>query len=130
MGGYFTSAKDNILCLDEGQFLFCFVEETRHQIVGCVVCEARTFGYRIKVDSETDFVQRGEEREKCHFGVVKIWVHSSFRRKGIASLLMDSIRKHFIYGTKIQKQHIAFCQPTRCGKQFAEKYCQTKHILI
>ena len=129
--GYFTSTKDNILCLDKGQFLYCFVEETRHQIVGCVVCEARDFAYAIKVDSDSsDFVERSEEKVKCHFGVVKIWVHSLFRRKGVASLLMDCIRRNFIYGSWIVKMHIAFCQPTRCGKQFAEKYCGTKHILI
>merc|ERR1712228_340577 len=131
--GYFVSHKEQIYSLEQGQSLFCFVEETRHCIVGCVVCEYRTFAYQIKINSESmecDFIQRSSKKEKCQIGVVKIWVHPSHRRKGIGSLLMDCIQTKFVYATKINKKYIAFCQPTRCGKQFAQKYCKTKHILV
>jgi len=128
--GSFVSTSDNDLCLETGQSLYCIVEQSAQNIVGCVVCEPRTFAYKIKCDCERDFVQRTETKRKCHFGVVKIWVHPSFRQKGIGSKLLDAIRKNFIYGTQIETKHIAFCQPTRCGLIFAEKYCQTKEILV
>merc|ERR1712228_232703 len=121
------------IIFESAKYLVCFVEETRHCIVGCVVCEYRTFAYQIKINSEStecDFIERSSKKEKCQIGVVKIWVHPSHRRKGIGSLLMDCIQTNFVYATKINKKYIAFCQPTRCGKQFAQKYCKTKHILV
>lgn len=122
--------KEMVHSLDDNQSLYCFVEETGHKIVGCVVCEPREFAFKIKENVDGDIVERNDSKKKCFIGIVKIWIHSEFRRKCIASLLMDCIRTHFIYGTNVNKAHVAFCQPTRIGRSFAEKYCQTKQILV
>ena len=131
--------EDIVYSLDPNQSLYCFVEEKGRKIVGCVVCEPRTVGYKIKVkETENDDgdggddvnVERSDKEERCSIGIVKIWVHYEYRKKCVASLLMDCIRKTFIYGTEINKKYIGWCQPTRMGQAFAQKYCQTKQILV
>jgi len=125
---------DVVYSLDENQSLYCFVESTGHQIIGCVVCEPRQFAYNIKQSESRDWseehVEREQEEQQCYIGIVKIWVHAQHRRKCIASALMDCIRSTFIYGTRVQKQYIGWCQPTRIGRHFAQKYCQTNNILV
>merc|ERR1712129_220571 len=121
---------ETVRSLDAGQMLFCFVERTGKKIVGCVTCEARTFAHKIKVGREEDNVEREEAKERCYVGIVKMWVHFEYRRQHITSLLIDCVRRKFLYGTEIEKTLVGFCQPTRLGQLFAAKYCGTEQILV
>ncbi|XP_073535243.1 N-acetyltransferase ESCO1 isoform X2 [Phyllobates terribilis] len=63
-------------------------------------------------------------------GVSRIWVFSMVRRKKIASRMLECLRNHFIYGSHLSKDEIAFSDPTPDGKLFATRYCGTGQFLI
>lgn len=48
-------------------------------------------------------------------GVARIWTCSSHRRRGIAARLLDCARETFIYGMHLEKDMVAFSQPTESG---------------
>ncbi|VDN00205.1 unnamed protein product [Onchocerca ochengi] len=55
-------------------------------------------------------------------GVNRIWVHQTLRRKGIAALLLDHARSHFISSNFVQREMIAFSSLTDSGLAFAKNY--------
>lgn len=54
----------------------------------------------------------------------RIWVVKQWRRKGVATKLVDFIRKDFIYSMTIPKLDVAFSSPTDQGRKFAANYCR------
>lgn len=56
--------------------------------------------------------------------VDRIWVHTRYRRQGIATKLVDSMRSHFITNMPLRRHQIAFSIPTTPGYNFAESYCK------
>ncbi|CAD6443101.1 41764ad2-1199-4992-8db0-0c01e283c18f [Sclerotinia trifoliorum] len=52
----------------------------------------------------------------------RLWVHSDFRRKGIATALADQAREKFIPGLIVEKREMAISYPTSVGEVFAERY--------
>ncbi|XP_024527966.1 protein CHROMOSOME TRANSMISSION FIDELITY 7 [Selaginella moellendorffii] len=63
-------------------------------------------------------------------GIRGLWVMHSFRRKGIASRLLDTIRDDFAFGSQIKLDKLAFSQPTGDGIAFASSYLDTDRLLI
>lgn len=55
-------------------------------------------------------------------GISRIWVSKTFRRKGVATNLLDCVMSHFIYGMEIDKEEVAFSQPTESGAQLARAW--------
>lgn len=53
-------------------------------------------------------------------GVSRIWTSKTFRKKGIANNLLDCVMTQFIYGLDIEKEEIAFSQPTDMGAALAK----------
>jgi len=63
-------------------------------------------------------------------GISRIWVHHQFRRQGIATALLDSIRNDFIYGVYVKKDQVAVTQPSTEGFLFARRYFGTLEFLV
>ena len=63
-------------------------------------------------------------------GICLIWVHPSFRKRTIATRLVDIVREKSIYGMRVAKNVVAFAQPTRMGLQFAQKYVRPYDVLV
>lgn len=63
-------------------------------------------------------------------GVSQVWVHPDFRRRGVASRLLDTARKHLVYGCTVPTERVAFSQPTEAGWAFAARYTGTERFLI
>ncbi|XP_078460581.1 uncharacterized protein LOC144725022 [Lampetra planeri] len=63
-------------------------------------------------------------------GVSRIWVFSLMRRRGIATRMVDCLRRNFSYGVYLSKNELAFSDPTPDGKLFAMRYCQTPRFLV
>ncbi|RPB25442.1 hypothetical protein L211DRAFT_866982, partial [Terfezia boudieri ATCC MYA-4762] len=55
-------------------------------------------------------------------GISRIWTCSTYRRRGIATRLLDVARQAFIYGMTIDKCRVAFSQPTALGKALAGEW--------
>ncbi|XP_068093343.1 N-acetyltransferase ESCO1 isoform X2 [Hyperolius riggenbachi] len=122
---------------------FLFIS-TDKKIVGCLISEHIQRGYRVIEDfnpgilSDTDrlFSERvkawccSTTPEPAICGVSRIWVFSLMRRKKIASRMLECVRNHFIYGSHLNKDEIAFSDPTPDGKLFAAQYCGTSQFLV
>jgi ribosomal protein S18 acetylase RimI-like enzyme len=68
--------------------------------------------------------------EWCICGISRIWVHRSFRRRGIATALLDTARSTLVYGFVFPKQQVAFSQPTIDGKLLALRYTGTPDLMV
>ncbi|XP_075069495.1 N-acetyltransferase ESCO1 [Mixophyes fleayi] len=114
------------------------------KVVGCLIAEHIQWGYRVIDDfipsGSSDKDQVISERVKAWCcsttpepaicGVSRIWVFSMMRRKKIASRMLECLRNHFIYGSHLNKDEIAFSDPTPDGKLFATHYCGTSQFLV
>ncbi|XP_073406957.1 N-acetyltransferase ESCO1 [Dendrobates tinctorius] len=113
------------------------------KVVGCLIAEHIQWGYRVIEDITSENCDKDRiisERVKAWCcsttpepaicGVSRIWVFSMMRRKKIASRMLECLRNHFIYGSHLSKDEIAFSDPTPDGKLFATCYCGTGQFLI
>lgn len=114
------------------------------KVVGCLIAEHIQWGYRViedfnpgpSSDTEKLFSERGKAwccattPEPAICGVSRIWVFSMMRRQKIASRMLECLRNHFIYGSHLNKDEIAFSDPTPDGKLFATNYCGTSQFLV
>ena len=55
-------------------------------------------------------------------GVSRIWTSENFRRKGIANNLIECVMNQFIYGMEIERNDVAFSQPTELGTRLARSW--------
>ncbi|BAU01453.1 hypothetical protein VIGAN_11069200 [Vigna angularis var. angularis] len=62
-------------------------------------------------------------------GIRAIWVTPSNRRKGIATQLLEAMRKSFCPGLELERSQLAFSQPTSAGKALAASYTGTGSFL-
>ncbi|XP_062597005.1 N-acetyltransferase ESCO2-like, partial [Saccostrea cucullata] len=69
------------------------------KIIGCCVAENITQGYPVIADSQSSSQESGSrpwycdtEPEPASVGISKIWVHKLYRKKGVASRLLDCVR--------------------------------------
>ena len=75
--------------------------------------------------------------EAAVVGVARIWVHHDFRRQGVGSKLLDTLRGNFLSKIKsppedriLKREEIAFSDPTIDGLQFAKKYTGQEQFLV
>ncbi|KAJ8063922.1 hypothetical protein OCU04_007772 [Sclerotinia nivalis] len=59
---------------------------------------------------------------EAYMCIDRLWVHSDFRRKGIATSLANQAGEKFLPGLIIEKKEMAISHPTSVGEAFAEKY--------
>lgn len=75
--------------------------------------------------------------EPAAVGVARIWVHHDFRRQGVASKLLDTLRGNYLSKIKspaedriLKREEIAFSDPTIDGLNFAKKYTGQQQFLV
>ncbi|XGW18513.1 hypothetical protein V3C99_002824 [Haemonchus contortus] len=90
-------------------------EGSTYYIAGVIVTEP-LFSAQCSVTRET--ICDGEPI----IGVNRLWTHFAARRKGIASEILDVIRKWYFTGVLVPRNRVAFSDPTDLGRQFAEHY--------
>ncbi|XP_072170257.1 uncharacterized protein [Diadema setosum] len=116
-------------------YLFITVDK---KVGGCLIAEQITKGYRVIVDEpKSDSNIESQKAWCCETvpenalcGISRIWVPTAMRRRGIASRMMNCLRKNFMYGTILSPDDIAFSDPTPDGKGFATKYTGTPRFLV
>ncbi|XP_053239838.1 N-acetyltransferase ESCO2 [Podarcis raffonei] len=116
---------------------------TEKKIVGCLIAEPVRQAYQVLSEpppvsgsptNDSLEPQRAwccsTKPEKVFCGISRIWVFSLMRRRGIASRLVDVMRRTFLFGSFLNTNEIAFSDPTPDGKLFAARYCQTPNFLV
>uniref|UniRef100_A0A915PVR8 N-acetyltransferase ESCO acetyl-transferase domain-containing protein n=1 Tax=Setaria digitata TaxID=48799 RepID=A0A915PVR8_9BILA len=83
--------------------------------------------YAEENSKNTDVLSR---TNNIYMGVNRIWVHQCLRRKGIAVLLLDHVRSHFISSDLITRDRIAFSSLTDSGLAFAKNYACGGKVLL
>ena len=72
--------------------------------------------------SKSSSISVEEKAEPAILGISRVWTSNTFRRKGIAGALLDTVASNFIYGMEIPKDAVAFSQPTESGCRLAETW--------
>ncbi|XP_033001124.1 N-acetyltransferase ESCO2 [Lacerta agilis] len=115
---------------------------TEKKIVGCLIAEPVRQAYQVLSEpttmsgSPSDSLEHqrawccSTKPEKVFCGISRIWVFSLMRRRGIASRLVDVMRRTFLFGSFLNTNEIAFSDPTPDGKLFAARYCRTPNFLV
>lgn len=86
----------------------------------------------VKTTLETKSKGNMDQRDsfKTFLGIKIMWVHSSYRGRGIATKLIDFARENFQFGRWFSKNDVVFSQPTSMGKLFAHRYLEKEVIPI
>ncbi|KAL1464705.1 hypothetical protein WDU94_004329 [Cyamophila willieti] len=104
---------------------------TKQTIVGLVVANPLTQANRLissTMHHSVDYASEEVYRAEC--GISRIWVLKTYRRKHIATRLLDEVRENFTPNRIVSKQKLAFSVPTSDGKFLAAKYIERKDFLI
>jgi len=64
----------------------------------------------------------GNAPQPADLGISRIWVTNEFRRGSIAQRMLDAAQKSFMPGHMVEKQRVAFSQPTTSGASLARKW--------
>ncbi|KAL0477183.1 N-acetyltransferase [Acrasis kona] len=111
--------------------LFVYVDET-FKVLGCLVAERTSTAQQFAYNEENGTRQLliTDKEKKVVMGISRIFVDLEHRRKGIATTLLESARKHMIYGYHCNKNRLAFSHPTSMGHEFAKHYMQKHNYLV
>ncbi|XP_074597359.1 establishment of cohesion [Brevipalpus obovatus] len=100
---------------------------SNNRIAGFVAGEPVTHGFEFIAEEGLALTT---EKISVELGISRLWVHNSYRRQGIASQLVDTIRSA-VYSDKIvAKDKVAFSDPSSPGVAFGTKYTGRKNILV
>eukprot|EP01028_Stygiella_incarcerata_P006073 TRINITY_DN2488_c0_g2_i1.p1 TRINITY_DN2488_c0_g2~~TRINITY_DN2488_c0_g2_i1.p1 ORF type:complete len:314 (+),score=89.69 TRINITY_DN2488_c0_g2_i1:57-944(+) len=106
---------------------YLYVQDRR--VVGILSCVALDRACRLRADGEHTYIS-GDDAEPASLGIERIWVHRAYRRKGIGSALLRSAMQNALFGRIVQKEEIAFSQPTKDGRAFAERFFRRSDFLV
>ena len=118
----------------EAQFK-AFIYLTGDKCIGVCLVQKISLGYKVvepSVDeckhmdnsarAQSSSISITNTPEAALLGVTRIWTSRSFRRRGIAEILLDCARRHFFYGLEVTKDLVAFSQPTESGAKLAKRW--------
>ena len=84
-------------------------------------------------DFQSSSISVGTVGETAILGISRIWTSNLYRNQRIATKLLDCARSSFLYGMTIEKDRVAFSQPTESGGQLARKWFKQQvgwHVYI
>ncbi|XP_066274837.1 N-acetyltransferase ESCO2-like isoform X2 [Branchiostoma lanceolatum] len=107
------------------------------RVVGCVIAEQISKAYRVLPNDSQPSPSPSPLRAWCCdtrpvaavCGISRVWTFRLWRKKKVASRLVDTLRSHFAFGCVLSKDDVAFSDPTPDGRKFAENYCGTAAFL-
>lgn len=82
-------------------------------------CEQK---YELPFPPQSSSISISTTSEPAILGISRIWTSNQRRKQGVASRLLDTARSSFLYGLTVQKEQIAFSQPTESGGNLARKW--------
>lgn len=120
----YTTEDHGVLCN-----LKVYLYIKNKNIAGCLVATKITHAYKMLISEPgIDICSEDSFPAKC--GISRIWTHQRYRREGVASRLLESMRKSFYFGYYLSVDEFAFSAPTEDGKAFARKFTGKPDYLI
>jgi N-acetyltransferase len=109
-----------------------FLHVKNGKCIAACLAERIVKAHRVKRDAElngtgpgsvqSSSIEAEDEAVPAIVGVSRIWTSKAHRRKGIAHNLLDCVLNQFIYGMEIDKDELAFSQPTESGGALARSW--------
>jgi len=96
----------------------CYLYVMNKRVLGMTTCHLISEGHVLDASLQT----RSNESRKTLVGIHQLWVHSKHRQRGIAGMLIDTVRKHAVFGMFIPPTKLSFSSPTEAGARFARRY--------
>jgi len=84
--------------------------------------EAPVQPHQSLAESKSSSISISTEASPAILGISRIWASNQHRKQGIATRLLESARSDFLYGMLIEKDKVAFSQPTESGGNLARKW--------
>ncbi|XP_054276856.1 N-acetyltransferase ESCO2-like [Macrosteles quadrilineatus] len=109
------------------QKVYMYIADKR--IVGFVATAPLSLAYRME-GSENDVDLCSEQTFPVKCGISRMWTMYSQRRRGIASKMIDTVRRNFMYGYILRREDLAFSIPTPDGKKFAANYMDSPNYFV
>lgn len=78
--------------------------------------------HRLQAESQSSSISISAITDPVLLGISRIWTSNQHRQQGIASKLLDRARSDFLYGMTVEKEKVAFSQPTESGANLARKW--------
>ena len=104
------------------------------KVAGFLAAEGITEASRLSCENPLSVATVNEPAEVV---ISRLWIHHQFRRQGIATKLIDTLRGNFMSKIKsppqdriLRRDEIAFSDPTIDGLPFAKKYTGQDKFLI
>jgi N-acetyltransferase len=106
-----------------------FIFLRRRKCVGLLLAEWISSGFSVVnsgfpiITSNCEGISEADKREHpAMLGISRIWTHRSERRNGVATKLLDAARTGFQPLFVVNKDKVAFSQPTELGASLARKW--------
>lgn len=105
---------------------FCLAEKisTAHRVAASENAESQQ--QTITPLSKSSSISISADADVALIGISRIWTSRKFRNKGIATMLLDSVRGNFFYGMEVPKDLVAFSQPSESGGRLAMRWFEAK----
>ncbi|XP_040076549.1 N-acetyltransferase ESCO2 isoform X1 [Ixodes scapularis] len=111
---------------------FVFVSNDK-KVLGFLVAQQIKEAYRV-IPSESREITHNYLCESTPVpatcGVSRIWTAPFYRRKRVATRLLDRLRTNFSYGCLVELNELAFSDPTMMGRSFAAAYTRNDRFLV
>jgi hypothetical protein len=78
--------------------------------------------HKLSVAPQNSSISISIKSDPAILGISRIWTSNQHRKQGVATRLLDCARSDFLYGLKIEKDKVAFSQPTESGGNLARKW--------
>jgi len=119
----------SITTIHENMKAFVYIKGTK--CIGLVLAERIDLGYRAISDkTNSSCTIASDVQVDAILGISRIWVSKNHRRLRIAWKLLDISRENFLYGLVIDKDKVAFSQPSESGKKLIEKWTGRKDFVV
>jgi len=122
--------------LKESTKIYLFVSNVAKKIVGLCMAEPIEQAFKIEYlnTNSSSFTYNNDSNStgvrSAVCGINRVWVLSQFRRKHIASRLLDCVRINFLYFKSLHLNELAFSDPTENGQALAKQYTQTDSFFV
>uniref|UniRef100_A0A060T7B9 N-acetyltransferase ECO1 n=1 Tax=Blastobotrys adeninivorans TaxID=409370 RepID=A0A060T7B9_BLAAD len=97
--------------------MFVYIEKKR--AVGMILVERASKGRPMNIDN-AELTE--SEALPIIMGISRIYTSHKYRRQGIATKLLNECLSRFVYGLKVEKEKVAWSQPSAAGSKLAASW--------